>query len=331
MIAEDLMERATDALLQWRSREIFPTEFGSFDLRGLSRELRLQSVFSARTTNAHYLGEVAAVIDDMLSGKINMAEGRLRLMRKLKQLGYDPEIGFPDDMADVPPAERGSLQDLSSESRINLMLETNQRMTANYGRLVAANTPYARHAYPAWELVRLYMRAVPRGTPESHSPGWQARWDDAGDAVEWEGALKAPLIALKDSPIWAALGEGAGGYQDTLDNPFPPFAFNSGMAWRAVDRARCLSLGLITGDEVPGEMEAQLTPDEAKANEIFSSLPADLQDVMRRDLADDTERESLRRSQEEFARREEAAAAERRSRITEAQEAHRKWVEALAA
>jgi hypothetical protein len=93
-------------------------------------------------------------------------------MKRLKQLGYDPAKGFPQDMADVPPAEVGSLQDLSSEQRIDLMLNTNVALTRNYGRVVEGNTDFARYAWPAWELVRLEWRKVPRGTPDGHSIGW---------------------------------------------------------------------------------------------------------------------------------------------------------------
>lgn len=329
MIYADLIDNATDALLQWRSREIWPTDMGSADLRGFSRELRMHSVFSARVTNAEYLGEVASVVDDLLAGKINMATGRLRLMRKLKQLGYDPEIGFPADMAQIPPAERDSLQDVSSVPRMNLKLETSQRIAANYGRMVSGNTPYARYAYPAYELVRIFHRTVPRGSAESHSPGWERRWNDAGESVGWVGALKSPMLALKDSPIWLALGEGAGGYDDTLGNPFPPYAFGSGKGWRARSRKDCVSLDLISGEEVPREMKGELTPDEARVNKMFDALAADIQAELRKELSDDRERESLRRAQEEQARREEQAAADRRARQAEIREAHRKFVEGL--
>lgn len=263
---------STLAQQQWRSRRGFPTDMSSADIRGLSRELRMRSVFSARMTNAEAVQELADVVDEMLAGKINMATARWRMMRKLKQLGYDPEHGFPQDMADVPPAERGSLQDLSSEGRIDLMLETNMRMAANYGRMVAGNTEQARRAYPAWELVRLYWRAVPRGTPESRSDGWNLRWTAAGEDVDWEGALKQRMIARKDSPIWQALGDGAGGYLDTLDHPFPPFAFNSGMAWREVSREECASLGLIQGEEVPDPMQGTFAPKSADAKAAMERL-----------------------------------------------------------
>lgn len=287
MITADLSPTATEALLQWRSRQILPTGLGSADLRRLGREVTERAVFSARVTNAEFLGELAQVIDDMLEGKINMATGRLRLFRKLKELGYDSEVGFPDEIGKVPPAERGSMQDLSSVGRLNLMLTTNERMAANYGRMVDGNTPYARHAYPAWELVRLYRRVIERGSPESHSPGWEERWEAAGDLADWEGAVRQPMIARKDSPIWQNLGAGAGGYQDTLDNPYPPFAFNSGMAWRAVGRAECIELGILGEDETPGEMEGGLAPKPGKIDYIFEGLPPDLRAELWREINDD--------------------------------------------
>ena len=57
------------------------------------------------------------------------------------------------------------------------------------------------------------------------------------------------LVALKNSPIWQALGDGVGGYNDTLGNPYPPFAFDSGMAWVGVDRSECIKLGLVKKHE----------------------------------------------------------------------------------
>lgn len=290
----------TEALARWRGREVFPVDLSSAEMRGFSRELWGRSIMSARTTNAEYLQEVADTVDDILSGKINMATGRLRLFRKLKQLGYDPAVGFAQDMASIPPAEKDSLQDLSSVARLNLVLETNIRMARNYGRMVEGNTPYALHAYPAWELVRLYQRSVPRGTPESHTAGWMARWQDAGESVGWEGAVESPMIARKDSPIWQALGDGAGGYEDALSNPYPPFAFNSGMGWAEVDRVRCISLGLIFNDDTPVRMTGQLAPGSREMDSVCDRLSPELEEELRRELADDKERVSLRKSMQEF-------------------------------
>lgn len=281
-------EAITAAMEQWRARTHLPTALGSADLRGLSAEVRLRSIFSARTTNADYLEDVAEAVDDLLAGRINMAMARLRLLQRLAELGYDPLRGFPDDAAVVPPAERGSLQDLSSERRLNLMLETNARIANGYAKVIAGNTDYARRQYPAWELVRLYPRHVPRGTEESHTAGWRERWLAAGNAVEWEGAVQVPSIGRKDSPIWQALGDGEGGdWSDTLGNPFPPFAFNSGMAWRAVPRAEAEALGLVTGSDAglaagTAPMQAQLSPGEEEISRAIDRLSPDLRAMLER-------------------------------------------------
>ena len=272
----------TDSLLQWRSRELFTTAQSSAGLRSVPRDVRLRAVFSARTTHAGYISDVAQTVDDMLAGKINLATGRLHLMRRLAELGYDPQTGFPGEMAAIPPAERGSIRDLSSQTRIDLMLTTNQRMAANYGRMIAGNTEYARRYYPAWELVRIFPRVIERGSEKSHTAGWQKRWVAAGDEVKWEGAIAQPMIALKDSPLWQSLGDGAGDYTDVLDNPFPPYAFGSGMGWRAVPLAEMKALGF--DERVPAPMPGSLSPGAKEVNEVFARMPADLQVALKKEL-----------------------------------------------
>ena len=270
---------ATHALLQWRARRPMPTHLSSVELRSLGRDVWRRSVVSARTTNAAYLDEVASVLDDMLAGKIEMATAKMRLYFKLKELGYDPETGFPDDMGKVPPAERGSLRDLSSQKRLTLVLETNRRIAAGYGRMMQGNEPYALYAWPAWELVRIYDRNVPRGSAESHSAGWARRWHDAGGPY-----TEGRMIALKDSPVWQALGNGAGGYEDGLGNPFPPFAFNSGMGWEAVRREECLRLGIITGEDTPEATEAELVPGDEQLDKFLATMTPDMRAELRREL-----------------------------------------------
>ena len=80
----------------------------------------------------------------------------------------------------------------------------------------------------AWKLTRVEPRERPR-------TDWPQRWQAAGDACGWQGALHSPMIALKSSPIWVALGSGVGGFDDALGNDYPPFAYESGMGWIAVD------------------------------------------------------------------------------------------------
>jgi hypothetical protein len=278
----------TEALKQWRGRAHFPTDLSSAQLRQVAQEVRERAVFSARMTNAEAVQRLADVVDDMLGGKINLATARWEMMKELARLGYDPEQGgFPQDMAGIPPAERGSLRDLSSRRRLDLMLETNQRMAANYGRVVEGNSEYALWAYPGWKLVRLYAREIERGSPESKTAGWEERWHAAGESVQWEGAAEETMVALKDSPIWPALGSGAGGYKDAIGNPYPPFAFQSGMGWDAAPREECDKLGLLkTGDRraKTGKMRASLSPGAQEVNAAFERMAPDLQAALRKEL-----------------------------------------------
>ena len=123
------------------------------------------------------------------------------------------------------------------------------------------------------------------GTRRVPREDWPARWRAAGNSVGWEGALQGRFIALKNSPIWQALGDGAGGFTDTLGNPYPPFAFSSGMDWVAVDRDTCEKLGLIKSGEAESlpleQRRPSLSPSERDIKDAidrygFDNLMEDL-------------------------------------------------------
>ena len=145
---------------------------------------------------------------------------------------------------------------------------------------IAAETPATLEEWPAVELTRFVGRGAPRAD-------WHERWQAAGDSVGWEGAAKDAggfpdwrMVALKGSPIWAALGNGVGGYRDTLGNPYPPFAYGSGLAWADVSRDEAIELGLIdpeVGRAVPGEPQEapSLSPSDADIADAVSRLGFD--------------------------------------------------------
>jgi hypothetical protein len=91
-------------------------------------------------------------------------------------------------------------------------------------------------SYPAWELVRVMPVMVPRD--------WPSRWTIAGGKF----AIGGRMIALKGDPIWGELGS-YDNFPDALGVDYPPFAFNSGMGWKAVSTEECQRLG-ITGPGV---------------------------------------------------------------------------------
>lgn len=209
-----------------RVKDLLPTTLGSEEIRGtIAAEILQRSVFSARMASATYLAQVRDVCARVLSGEINQATAVKELMETLTAMGHSP-------------LDPGGLTNPASLRRLNLIVDTQTQMAASVAR-IDNQTEATLMLWPAWELVRFEDRAKPR-------QDWAARWRAAGEHVGWQGALQNRFIALKSSPIWQALGDGAGGFRDTLGNPYPPFAYSSGLDWMEVSADECKRLGLAT-------------------------------------------------------------------------------------
>jgi hypothetical protein len=259
-----------EALAFLREKQLLPTSLSSQELQKLDADIRARALFSARTTNAGYLQEVKNQLDDLLQGKVNEATARAKLQDMLDALSYTPgkHFGGPED-ENIPPAAPGSLRDLSSDRRIKLLLETQERQAANYGYMLQGQSDIARWQYPAWEFVRIYPRADER-------KNWPQRWMDAGGQFYAAGRMIAP----KDDPVWENLGDSSK-FDDGLDTPYPPFAFNSGMGVREVLRDECIALGVIQPDYTPefndpGFLAGLKVQADQFAPEFLSELQAEL-------------------------------------------------------
>lgn len=169
-----------------------------------------------------------------------------------------------------PATTRNAIMDIlqrnsveATADQVDFMVKTNTEIAQGAKNFVLSNDPDAVEAYPGWELLRVYDRMVPRGFKvgpkgeliEDPEDAWPARWRAAAEGLPDEDAIigilatTGRMIALKNSEIWQRLGDGAGGYDDTLGNPFAPFAFNSGYDVDEVSDQECLELGLLA----PGE------------------------------------------------------------------------------
>ena len=240
----------TSAAEIMRLKDLLPTELGSDEVKeAYARDILRQSVYSARMASVPYLADVREVCAAVLEGRMGDAEARDALGAALEKMGHSP-------------LDEGGLANPASERRLDLIVETQTRMAASAAR-VAAETEDTAELYPAWELKRFDKPAAPR-------EDWPERWNAAGEAVGWEGAKRGvwygsgstiSFVALKSSPIWEALGEGAGGFEDALGNPYPPFAYGSYMDWEDVDRETCERIGLDpSGAAAPGA--PSLSPDD---------------------------------------------------------------------
>jgi len=237
-----------------------PTHLSSEEIREqIAADVRERSLFSARTAEAGYLDRLRTLLVDFSSGRINQADFTLRAQQYLDGIGYDPA---------TEGAQPGSLRDRGSEARIKLIADTVSRQATSVARSAASADPEIFARWPAWRLARTGSRITPRND-------WWQRWQDAGNAIGWEGASKTQMVALKTSPIWAALGDGAGGYTDTLGTAYPPFAFSSGLSWLDVSGTEAQAAGLSWQDE-GAPTAASLAPDENEYQAAYARLSPDM-------------------------------------------------------
>lgn len=161
--------------------------------------------------------------------------GNLKPIKKLAINSLDRENVL--SLFEKEVKRMGFKWDLYAEEIVEIVIRTWKFMEQSRQK-ISAQTPGQRRLYPAWRLKRSKTKEVPR-------QDWHDRWVHAGKFVGWKGACASDFVALKTSPIWQALGNGVGGYNDTWGNPYPPFAVDSGMDWWRVSREECRALGLI--------------------------------------------------------------------------------------
>jgi hypothetical protein len=123
--------------------------------------------------------------------------------------------------------------------------------------------------FPAQELFRANS---PQGGAEAERD-WAARWARVGGTF-----YGRRMIALKTDPVWARLGDPAE-FPDALGNDFAPFAFNSGMRTRDIDRDEAESLGLL-------EPSTVLTPDPIDLTADLAAAPAMREEWLRAAITD---------------------------------------------
>ena len=191
--------------------------------------LRDRAFFSSQVTEAKILHAMRQNVADLVKAGKSPSEVRRDLRAYLGSVGYDAG------------ENRGTIKDLMTKARLDVMMKTNADQAKGYASHLRATTTGAILAFPAYELVRVERRKMPRD--------WSARWTAAAQKVGWEGvARNGAMIALKTSPIWAALSR--------FGNPFPPFDFNSGMGVRDVKKSVCREIDLLGEHEQPKVPEA---------------------------------------------------------------------------
>lgn len=231
-----------------------PTNMSTAELRTLDKNVRDSSFFSARTMLEDllqgYKDKVTTILNPTVAPRpdtggmrtvgLDFPTARLQIKDLLRSLSYAPAEG-----------EAGTIKDLSSDARINLVLQTNTDLAQGWGQKRQGQDPTLLDEWPAQELFRAEDRKVKRDWPDRWRIAGTATGRELGDGWTMEGGR---MIALKNHEIWDELGS-SDNFDDALDVDYPPFAFNSGMWVRDIRSDVAEQLGLLDSDSPP------ITPD----------------------------------------------------------------------
>ena len=185
-------------------------------LSQLDADLRERALWVTGVTNTRYLSVLRAMIGRIVKGDIDQEQAKQVLRAWLDRTGYTPN-------------KPGTMQDLSSDQRLRVVIDTNAKLAEGYGRYMWQMQH--RRTFPFTELYRSEQRKVPRN--------WPSIWAKAGGKM-----TAGRFIASITSRIWGKISE--------FGHPWPIFKFGSGMWTRMVTRARAERLGFKV-DAKPGE------------------------------------------------------------------------------
>lgn len=201
---------ASERILQ---KTLVTSGIGADEWNSIQAGLRDRAFFSARVTEIRILDVMRGSIEKSLSGNLSPSEFRKAVRETLFKTGYDAGDA------------RGTIKDLMTKSRLDLVYNTNREMAQGFIQHLQATSEGALAAFPAYELIRAERRKVPRNWPEI--------WKSKGGMLYQGGRM----IALKTDPIWTRISR--------FGIPHPPFDYNSGMDLVSVSRGECLALGVI--------------------------------------------------------------------------------------
>lgn len=241
----------------FRSKESVPSEMRTAEWERAGTWAKERAFYSAAVAEAEILDEMRRWAQKVVEGSTDESTARVQLQLFLERIGYK-----------AAPGQEGTIKDLSSLRRLTVMIRTNRALAQGYAEKVRGMGPGAIRIHPAWELIRL-------GSNPQAPRDWLKRWTDVGGELTADGRM----IALKQDLIWNELGS-KGNFDDALNVDYPPFAWQSGMGWRAVKFAEAKALGLLDGWKPP---ETKPLP---SPNEFLQVKPRIQSPALRKELSE---------------------------------------------
>jgi hypothetical protein len=217
--------------------------------RRVPLELRERAFFSARVESARFLSVAQRKLQHRLKLATEQLEnGKTAFVNRDSFIRDMRRIAEEEGLQTTGPAGRGTVRDIRSVKRLGLIYDIQTESAAGYARWKVDTDQDVLDEFPAY---RLGPSTANQPRPESY---WRERWGRAGASVGWQGASRTSMVALKTSPIWAALS--------VFNTPWPPFDYGSTRMLEDIDRDTAAALGLVprTGP-VPRFGQSGATPE----------------------------------------------------------------------
>jgi len=220
-----------------QGRKVVEAMMNSAGWRDVPYLLRDRAFFSAYVADMQTLSEMKARISLALGWKPGDDDGPVmdagRFEKEMRR------ILINGDVRTAAPEELGTVRDIMSTPRLQLIFRTQKDMARGWSEMKTGMDPDLLDAVPGYEFVRITPRRNPR--PDAF---WDGRWRQACSMAGGKGCIVSPKVALKTSPVWQMLGN-----LGPFGNPFDPFDYGTGMGREELDRAFCEAVGLIGAEE----------------------------------------------------------------------------------
>lgn len=215
---------AAEKILQ---KALVESNIDSSEWNSIQAGLRDRAFFSSQVAKANILSAMRQMAAERANGK-SASDVRVSMRQFLESIGHE-----------TPEHLRGTIKDLYSKSRLDVIINTNVAQARGFLDWKEANSPGAYMAFPAQEFLRVEERRQKR-------QDWPARWHKAGGKL-----YSGRMIALKDDPVWENLS--------VFGTPFPPFDWGSGMGVQDVSRREAIELGIISESALAKKVEQKQT------------------------------------------------------------------------
>lgn len=280
----DIPDRFNEALDYILNKVAIPSGEWDEAMWNEDREsINTRAFWSANVENVRFLSRAKESINDALSNNVETiiddagnekvvlkSGGRAEFVKSMRRIMI--KEGMINENDSFYYLDNNDVKDIRSETRLELIYDTNMRLSYGYGQWKQGMSPNVINVFPAWKFVRL--RRVREERARHLASEGEVRLKT--DAEYWANYQNDPLI---------------GGF----GVPWAPFGYNSGMNITDVSRSEAKALGLIKDKE---KIKKEDIP-EKQLNEGLKSHIGNIDSDMKKKLIEELTKKRERMSSSE--------------------------------